>query len=259
MNATEPRRLLCVFAHPDDESYGPGGTIARYALEGVEVSILMFTCGEAGSIGVSKELPSDELCRRRTREFAAACDALGVRHHRILGVPDKGVGEADPHWAVDRILEAFDAYRPGVVITFHRDGVSGHPDHIAVTRLVETAFDRAAQRGGGPARLYEWGIPGEKARLYERPGLRVMPEHEMHACITPTGEAMDRKLRAIRCHATQIDFFKSMQSRFDYRTEASPEWFTRRRPAAVPGGAVETDLFGAFGSPTRPADAQEGP
>jgi len=53
--------MLCVFAHPDDECLGPGGTIAKYAMEGVEVNLLTFTRGEAGSIGISKELDPEDL------------------------------------------------------------------------------------------------------------------------------------------------------------------------------------------------------
>src|SRR5262245_11740670 len=131
------KRMLCVFAHPDDESYGPGGTIARYALEGVDVFLTMFTAGEAGSIGISKTLARDELARRRRLELAAACAALGVREHRILGVPDGGVSKVDRAWAVQEIVSDIRRYRPHVAMTFHRGGVSAHPDHIAVSHYLD--------------------------------------------------------------------------------------------------------------------------
>lgn len=248
-----------MFAHPDDESYGPGGTIAHYAIEGVHVFILMFTCGEAGSIGISKELPADELCRRRTEEFEGACKALGVTAFRLLGVPDKGVADVDREWAIEQILAAFREYRPQVALTFHRLGVSGHPDHVAVAGLLRDAFDRAGQVGVGPLKLYEWGIPEEKGRLYDRPNLRVTPAGELNACITPGENAMDRKIAAIRRHATQIEFFNSLQDQFDYRTVASPEWFTRRRSRVPVAGCVETDLFAGvdgFVGPARGDGAQ---
>ncbi len=239
--STAERRVLGVFAHPDDESYGPGGTLAQCALDGHHVEILMFTCGEAGTIGPSKDLPADELCERRRRELAAACEVLGVRAHRVLGVPDRGVSMVDRRWALDQVLEAIERVRPHVVVTFHRDGVSGHPDHIAVAGFVAEAFDAAG--ADAPARVFEWGIPAARAQLYDRPGLRVMPDGEVRARVMPSEAAIDRKLDAIRAHATQYDFFLSMQARFDYRAASVPEVFALRRARVDLPRPVVEDLF----------------
>jgi LmbE family N-acetylglucosaminyl deacetylase len=244
------RRLLCVFAHPDDESYGPGGTIARYALEDAAVNLLMFTCGEAGTIGISKEIPREELCSIRTNELAAACDALGVAEYRILGTPDRGVADIPPSWAVDQIVRDIRKYRPHVLLTFHHKGVSGHSDHIAVARYVEEAFDRVAGDPDAPSKLYGYGIPRHKAVLYERPNLVPLEDDEIDAVVDVPEEAMDRKLEAIRLHRTQLDFFRSMQAKFDYRKEARPEHFHLRKTRLGRGrrDGVEDDLFGGIGT-----------
>jgi LmbE family N-acetylglucosaminyl deacetylase len=235
------RRMLCVFAHPDDECLGPGGTIARYASSGVDVFVLMFTRGEAGSIGISKELEPEELARRRLLELEGACRALGVKEHRVLGVPDKGVERCDRGRAVAEILSDIRRYRPQVVMTFHHRGVSGHPDHIAVASLLEEAFEASGDEG--PLKYYGWGIPGEKARLYERPNLRPMADDEIAAKIDIDGASMDRKIAAIECHKTQIDFMRSMQRTFDYRSVSTPECFELRRTRLPRPAAVEDDLF----------------
>lgn len=242
MTDVSPHRLLCVFAHPDDESYGPGATLAQCALDGADVHILMFTCGEAGSIGVSKEMPADELCAARRREMAAACEALGVRSHRILGVPDKGVADMDADAAVGEILADIEKFRPQVVLTFHRDGVSSHPDHIAITRFLDRAFVEAGE--GGPLRFFEWGIPRRRAHLYDRPNLAPMPDSEIAAEVHPSDAAIDRKIAAIEAHVTQIEFYRWMQQRFDYRTGSVPEFFALRRergkrPEGILGGLFE--------------------
>lgn len=242
------RRLLCVFAHPDDESYGPGGTIARYALEGVDVSLLMFTCGEAGTIGVSKEIPREDLCSIRTEEFAAACDALGVSEYRMLGTPDRGVADITPSWAVDQIVRDIFKYEPHVLLTFHHKGISGHSDHIAVARYIEEAFDRVAGEPVAPVKLYGYGIPRDKAQLYERDNLVPLEDGEIDAVVEIPDDAMDRKLEAIRLHRTQFDFYQSMQEKFDYRTVARPEHFHLRK-TTLPrhqSGGVEHDLFGGI-------------
>lgn len=234
------KRLLCVFAHPDDECYGPGGTIARCALEGTEVFMTTFTAGEAGTIGVSKTLPRDELARLRRAELAAACGALGVREHRIVGAPDGGVASVDPAWAVGEILADIRKCKPQVALTFHRRGVSGHPDHIAVAGFLDRAIAEAGDEG--PSVCYEWGIPRSKSRLYERANLAPLEDGETAAVVTIGEEAMDRKIAAIRAHATQHEFFVSLEQKFDYRAMSSPEHFARGRTRVVFTGPV-VDLF----------------
>lgn len=232
--------MLCVFAHPDDECYGPGGTIAQCALDGGEVFITTFTSGEAGTIGVSKTLPKEELAARRRAEMAAACDALGVAGHRILGAPDRGVNLVDEAWAVREIVADIGRFRPQVVLTFHHLGVSSHPDHIAVARLLDLAFAQAAE---GPVAYFEWGIPESRIPLYERPHLIPVPDAEVAAKVPIGGAAMDRKLAAIRAHETQYDFFLSLQQKFDYRQMATPEHFALRRSRGPRPGAVVADLW----------------
>ena len=235
------KRLLCVFAHPDDESYGPGGTIARCALDGGEVFVTTFTAGEAGTIGVSKALARDELARRRRIELAAACDALGVGGHRILEAPDGGVAGVDPKWAVGEILADIRRFRPHVAMTFHRRGVSGHPDHIAVANFLDRAIAEAGD--DGPLASYEWGIPRRRSRLYERPNLVPLEDDEIAAVVAIDDEAMERKLDAIRRHETQYEFFVSLQQKFDYRSVSSPEHFARGRSRLASAGAPVGDLF----------------
>lgn len=237
------RRLLCVFAHPDDESYGPGGTIARCALEGAEVFLLMFTCGEAGTIGVSKDIPRERLCGLRTEELAAACDALGIAEHRVLGTPDRGVSDIDGSWAVDQIVRDIHKYRPQVLLTFHHKGISGHADHIAVARFLDDAFDRFGDDAGAPVKLYGYGITRRLAELYKRPGIVPLEENEVDAVVEIPDDAMDRKIEAIRRHETQYDFYMRQQEKFDYRREARPEHFHLRRTRLRRPAGIERDLF----------------
>jgi LmbE family N-acetylglucosaminyl deacetylase len=237
------RRLLCVFAHPDDETLGPGGSIARYAMEGVQVYMLMFTCGEAGTIGVSKELSRERLCQRRVDELAAACDALGITEHHVLGAPDRGVEDIEPQWAVDRIVRDIQKYQPHVLLTFHHKGISGHPDHIAVAGYLEEAFDRMTEQSGSPSKLYGYGVTRRLADLYARPNVVPLEDGEIDAVVEIPDAAMDRKIEAIHRHETQIDFYKTQIEKFDYRGETRPEHFHLRRTRLPRPSAAESDLF----------------
>lgn len=239
-------RMLCVFAHPDDESYGPGGTIARYAMEGVEVAILMFTCGEAGTIGVSKKMPRDRLSSLRTDEMAGACRALGVGEYRMVGAPDRGMDGVDPAWAVAQIVRDIGKYRPHVLLTFHHLGISGHSDHVAVARYLEMAFDEVAGMPQPPQKIWGYGIPRSKSQLYERPNLVPLEDEDIDAIIDIPDAAMDRKLAAIAAHKTQYDFFLSLQEKFDYRDVSRPECFHLRKTRLPRPGRVEDDLFGGI-------------
>jgi LmbE family N-acetylglucosaminyl deacetylase len=235
------KRLLCVFAHPDDECYGPGGTIAQLALDGAAVFVTTFTAGEAGTIGVSRSLDPVELARRRRLELAEACDALGVSGHRILDAPDRGVATVDAEWAVREILADIEHHRPQVVLTFHHLGVSGHPDHIAVAGFLDRAFARSGD--GGPSAYFEFGIPRARAPLYDRPNLVPLEDEEVAAIVPVAARAMDRKVEAIRRHATQIAFFESLQEKFDYRRMSTPEHFGLRRTRLPRPAAPVADLF----------------
>lgn len=235
------KRLLCVFAHPDDECYGPGGTIARCVLDGGEVFMTTFTAGEAGTIGISKTIARDELARLRRAELAAACEALGIAGHRVLGAPDGGVASVDSAWAVGEILADIRRFRPHVAMTFHRGGVSGHPDHIAVAGFLDRAIAEAGD--DGPQASYEWGIPRPRSVLYQRPSLVPLEERDIAAVIAIDAAAMDRKIDAIRCHQTQVEFFVSLEQKFDYRAVANPEHFARGRSRIAAGSAPVTDLF----------------
>ena len=143
-------RLLCATAHPDDECLGLGGTIARYAAEGVEVALVVGTRGERGRFGDGSEPhPGPErMGEIREGELRAAADVLGVRHVRFLGYLDGELDRADPREAVCRVAGIIRELRPHVVVTFDPYGGYGHPDHIAVSQLATAAVVQAASAAG---------------------------------------------------------------------------------------------------------------
>ncbi|HJQ42735.1 MAG TPA: N-acetyl-1-D-myo-inositol-2-amino-2-deoxy-alpha-D-glucopyranoside deacetylase [Jatrophihabitantaceae bacterium] len=183
---TDGRRLLLVHAHPDDESIVSGTTMARYAAEGVHVTLLTCTLGEEGEVLVPElaqleAAQADQLGGYRIGELAAAMRELGVTDHRFLGGPgrfrDSGMmgtpANAHPRafWRADSEPDVFDdavAYavavirevRPHVVVTYDDNGDYGHPDHIMAHRVATAAVARA----GDPA--YGSGEPWQVAKLY---------------------------------------------------------------------------------------------
>ena len=184
MTSSPARRLLLVHAHPDDESIGTGATMARYAAEGAQVTLVTCTLGELGEIippGLANLAADadDQLGGYRIGELDAACAALGVTDHRLLGGPgrwrDSGMigtpENEDPRcfWRadVDEAAAALAAVirevRPQVMVTYDDNGFYGHPDHIQAHRVAWRAFRLAAD----PSVSVEGGLgPWPVAKFY---------------------------------------------------------------------------------------------
>ncbi len=240
---SKPRTILAVFAHPDDESYGPGGTLARYALAGTDVFMLTFTCGEAGSIGISRTLSGDELCRRRTTELREASEALRMSGYHLVGAPDGKLDSLDFEEGTQIVLDEIHRRQPQVVMTFHHGGISRHPDHKAVYRFVKEACARAGDNQ--PERVFGWCLPESLSHIYKgERDVHFANDSEVAARISIPDKAMDHKIKAIESHRTQIDFFAQLKNWFeDYRQVTGTEYFDLIAGKAPLPRPVITDLF----------------
>ncbi|MBQ7808040.1 N-acetyl-1-D-myo-inositol-2-amino-2-deoxy-alpha-D-glucopyranoside deacetylase, partial [Rhodococcus sp. (in: high G+C Gram-positive bacteria)] len=185
------KRLLLVHAHPDDETITTGGTIARYASEGVEVTVLTCTLGEEGEvIGdawaglVASE--ADQLGGYRIAELSAALSALGsaaprflagagrYRDSGMIGTPSAANPRAFVNARLDEAVGAVVAVireiRPHVVITYDPNGGYGHPDHIQA-HAITTAAVEAAGTTAYPETGEPWSTPKFYWTVTERSGL----------------------------------------------------------------------------------------
>jgi LmbE family N-acetylglucosaminyl deacetylase len=138
-------KLLVVFAHPDDESMGMGGTLAKYALESVETYYICGSRGERGWFGPEEQNPGQEaLGQIREKELKAAVQILGMKGLYFLDYVDGEVDRADPREAIGKIVSLIRKIKPQVVVTFPPDGNYGHPDHIAMGQFTSAAVICAA-------------------------------------------------------------------------------------------------------------------
>lgn len=140
---SSPLRLLCVLAHPDDETLGCGGILAKYAAEGIETHVATATRGERGRIGTER-LGAELTAPVRERELRAACDALGVHALHLLGWMDGEVDRVPAAEAISKLAAVVRTVRPHVVVTFGADGSYGHIDHIAISQWTSAALVAAA-------------------------------------------------------------------------------------------------------------------
>jgi len=220
-DAAAPGRLLVVTAHPDDESFACGGTIARVAGLGIPVTLLCATRGGAGSPlpGAVAGLPEsrEALMAVREVELREAGLALGIDRIDLLAHRD-GFLEWTPAGRLERdVAAAIDRSQPDAVITFGPDGLYWHPDHIAVCECTTAAVRQVASCRPavyhvvvppgiveGLARHVRETVPDVDERLWDIPSAAfglLAPTPTLAIDVTPV---IDRKLAALRCHASQM-------------------------------------------------------
>ncbi|MGH2785676.1 MAG: PIG-L deacetylase family protein [Actinomycetota bacterium] len=252
--------LLGVFAHPDDEAYSLAGCMARYTDEGIPVTNLCFTRGEAGLIAEASGATRETLGEVREAELRAACAAVGVTDVRVVGTPDGGTIANDE--GVEIIASTIREIRPRVIVTMEPAGVTNHPDHIAVSQMTSDAFERVRKENGGyPERLYFAAIPDSAltaftAELQKRglPGLTapddplaVRPARDDSiAAVIDVTAYFERKLSALRAHLTQTFEMVAWMPEDILPAFLGTEAFQRPFPAFEPGGRPEGDLFAAY-------------
>ncbi len=207
------RRLLAVFAHPDDEAFAVGGTIALAAAAGTEITVVCATNGEGGSSLAGPT--ATELAGQRCQELAAACRALGAGPPELLGLPDGRLGQLDPRPTSDRLLSLIIRRRPQVVLTMGYDGAYGHTDHLALTRLLDQAMARLPPEE--QPRLLHTAFPRRLLLPVWRNLRRVTGVIDPEVTGDSLGTTRDRvdlrvdissvrdqKLAAIACHQSQL-------------------------------------------------------
>jgi LmbE family N-acetylglucosaminyl deacetylase len=265
---------MAVLAHPDDESLGVGGTLAKYASEGVDVFLLTATRGDGGRYRGHR--PDDRqhpgpaaLANIRETELRAAASVLGVREVSLLDYRDQHLDRANPRAAIADIVGHLRRVHPDVVVTFGPDGAYGHPDHIAISQFTTAAIVAAAD----PAFAFESGeaeaLPHSVSKLYYiawpestwaayqaafRRLLSTVDGVERQATAWPEWAITTRidtrsfwltVWRAVSCHESQVSAYERLKELSPEHHEALWGWqsFYRAFSTVNGGRARETDLF----------------
>jgi len=260
-----PFTLATVLAHPDDETFGTGGTLIRYVNEGVTVHSLCLTEGEQGWNGGqgAPVIAREHVGTARALELAEAGRRMGLASVTCLKYPDGALAGVNAEYVVRDIVRWLRQVRPDVVITWGPDGGYGHPDHIAAGERAMRAIELAGIARHEPElgdhvhvkRCYRFVA---EARFVESL-MRIVPEfadymktlavkperwtHERLGALVDVSELMDRKWDAMQAHRTQTPDLKM----WERVRAAEPEMLSREayvRAFPEPGGPPhETDLF----------------
>lgn len=263
----QPLRLMAVLAHPDDESLGIGGTLAKYTAEGVGTYLLTATRGERGWRGDLAADPGLEAFgKAREAELLAAAKILGLREVHFLNYLDGDLDQADPAGAIGQIVGHLRRLRPQVVLTFGPEGAYGHPDHMAISQFTTAALVAAADPAyetGSPypahrvSKLYFMADTKDGMALYTSLfGDLIMPVDGvarswpgwpdwMMTTYLDTDAYWRTALRAILCHKSQIGEIRNLVEacEHDHATLLGRQKFIRAMSLVNGGRAVERDLF----------------
>jgi LmbE family N-acetylglucosaminyl deacetylase len=271
---TRVLRLLAIGAHPDDETLGFGGVLAKYAAEGVETHVVTATRGEKGWFGPRDDYPGPRaLGSQREQEFRAGTQVLGVESVTLLDYIDGELNQADPHAVIVLLAGHIRRVRPHVVVTFGPDGIYGHPDHIAISQFTTAAVIAAADGSfatdGPPHRvekLYYRAPSTAYMSLYEEAFGNLVMEVEGQErrslgwadwLVTTRIDARAywrQVWEAARCHQSQLPGYERLAALPDEHHEAM--WGTQefyRAFSLVNAPNTELDLFEGLRTPTNGA------
>lgn len=265
MMKSEGKKLMAIFAHPDDESLMMGGALAKYASEGVETYLLMATWGERGRFGVNGGKPGIEiLAKVREGELLNAARELQMKEVSFLDYLDGDLDKSDPEEIIARIAMHIRRVKPQVVVSFGPDGGYGHPDHVAISQFTtaaiqkasDPAFLTAAYRPHSVSKLYYLAWTQEKWDLYQESlkklSSRVDDEiREVSAFPAwyistriDTSAHWETAWRAIQCHRTQMEMYdQNLISEESHKSLWGDQQFYRVFSTVNGGRAKESDLF----------------
>ena len=236
------KRLLACFAHPDDEAFPIGGSLAAHSSRGVNIRLITATSGEEGEVRSPGLAIPEGLGSLRREELSCSVHTLGLQSHHVLGYRDSGMAgtpannlpEAFINIAQEEIVgilvREIRTFRPQVVLTFEPGGLYGHPDHIAICKHATKAFHTANDASIYPEQLIEGLEPFQPDRLYysARPqGFRTSMALKLQAAgidfpmptierandgIDPdeihlevnVSDQLDQKMGSILCHKSQV-------------------------------------------------------
>jgi LmbE family N-acetylglucosaminyl deacetylase len=235
------RTLLGVWAHPDDEAYTSAGLMAEFRARGDRVVVVTATRGERGTSDPATWPPA-RLAARRHAELRNSLATLDVDELHLLGYEDGACETGD---GTDIIAGHIARIEPDVIVTFGPDGLTGHPDHLAISRWSTDAW--LATRPAAelwyatltPEFHREWGHLNDQVGLFaDQPEPPCTERGDLAHHITLSGDALDLKIAALRAHESQTRPLIDMVGIDAYRNWWRTESFRRAEPQTTMANAA---------------------
>ncbi len=203
-------KIIFVFAHPDDESFSSGGTIAKFTKEGNTVKLITATRGEAGQVGNPPITTKEDLGKTREEELRKVTKILGISKIYFLDLKDGTLSKIPKKLLIDKIYSILQLEKPDVVVTFNKEGGSRHPDHMRISLCATETFEKYLRRAKKHVRLYHNEIPktllkklSQDGTNYKAFGKIMGTDLSRITTVVDISSTLDLKIKAIKCHKTQ--------------------------------------------------------
>lgn len=195
-------KILYIYPHPDDESFGPARAMFKQRRQGHEVYLLTLTKGGATKQRFKYGYSIDEMGEIRFKEMQCVAKTLDLSGMTVLDLPDSGLKEMDPRDIENVVIEELERIQPQVVVTYPVHGISGFHDHVVCHAIVKRVFIQLKERYPWLKRLAFQTVTEEIARQSPHFRLNSSTEEEID-CVFPV-DAMDIKknLEALDCYGT---------------------------------------------------------
>src|SRR5258708_2857639 len=168
-------KILLVFAHPDDETFAMGGTIALLAKADNSITLICATRGEEGKMGEPALCSKEDLGVVREQELRNAAAILGISKIHFLNYRDATLSKIQNSELEKTLLPLFTKEKPDIVVTFDKNGGSLHPDHIKISKVTTKVFTKYLQKITKKVRLYHTAMPVSYIQQYNGTSLKYKP------------------------------------------------------------------------------------
>lgn len=206
VNVLDGKKLVCIFAHPDDEAFGPAGTIAKFSERG-EVELILVTDGD------DKTRPKPKLVEKRKKELEESAEILGIKKIHRLNYKDGELSNNIYHEVAEKIKKILDEVKPDTLMAFEPRGISGHIDHVFCSMVTSYLFEK---------------LPYAKTLLYHAITSERTDEIDDYFIYFPDGydkdeidlevdvsEFWDKKVDAMLAHKSQIEDAERILKRYE--------------------------------------------
>lgn len=185
-------KILAVFPHPDDETFGKAGTLIKHVEAGDDVTLICATMGQMGRrMGKPNFANRETMPDIRKKELEDACNVIGIQDVRMWMMQDKTLQFRDKHYLADKILQVIDEVNPTILYSFYpQHGV--HPDHDSLAIAASIALSR----------MPENERPVFYGSAFSKNHLEVLGEADV---VNDVSDVLDAKMEAMRAHRSQSE------------------------------------------------------
>lgn len=202
-------KVLYIFPHPDDESFGPAHAMASQLKQGHQVYLLTLTKGGATKQRHKFNYSVEQMGEVRYREMLDVEKTIGLTGMTVLDLPDSGLKEMDPRDIESVIKSEIEKIKPDVIVTYAVHGISGFHDHLVSHAVVKSVFSEMKREKGYPKRLALFTITEDEAKKQTHFKLNFSKDEEIDCLADTNDEDRVKAIKALECYKTYADTIKN--------------------------------------------------